>query len=292
MPRYYGDLTTLQDVQNQLEKASASSTLTADFNSYMADAIPGISRFIASECERDFVPYIDTLTLTGTDDYTYRAWGYRRGHFRLYLDELPNGDILEIDSLTIEGTAVSSSAYRLEPNNRWPPQYVVFNDSVAGIPTSGLYDFDHETVIVGTFGYHNDPNQLYTEIETGASLGTTTGTSLSVTDADDYRVYEYIRMESEFLQVVARDTEADTLTVRRGVQGSTAATHSSVAIERVNVISDIQLAATRLVSWAYNNRNDLGTQLQLPDGSVIRNQMPAFVKSIINRHRRLRVRSI
>jgi hypothetical protein len=102
-------------------------------------------------------------------------------------------------------------------------------------------------------------------------------TSLTVTNAAFYRVWQYIKIEDELLQITARNETTDALTVLRGVNGTTAAIHTAQACSVFNPVEDIRSAATHLAAWAYNNRADLGTQLTLPDGGSIRNEVPAFV---------------
>lgn len=285
MPRYLSHLTTREDVQDQLEKASPDSTHTAEFRAYVDSTIPAASAIIANYCERDFVPFTQALTIYQNDSEWAKAWSYYRSTLRFYLSHIQDADLLEVDSISLDGTSIASSAYRLAPTNTSPSWQIVFNRNVVSLPSNT--DFDTAIVITGTYGYHTNLSQLYTEIETGITVADATTTSVTVADASLYRTWQYIKLEDELMQITARDEDTKVLTVKRGVNGTTAASHASVAVSIVNVLDDIRLACTRLVAWAYNNRNDLGTQLQLPDGSVVRNQVPAFVKDTLDKHVRI-----
>ena len=285
MPRYLSDLTTREDVQEQVEKASQTSTLSAEFNAYVDTAIHAASAIIANYCERDFVAFTQALTIYQNDNEWARAWEYYRGALKFYMQHIQDADLLEVDSISLDGTSIAGSAYRLAPTNTYPAWQVVFDNNLVSLP-SGT-GFDTAIVITGTFGYHNNISQMYTEIEDTITVASTTTTSVTVADASLYRTWQYIKLEDELMQITARDETTEILTVKRGVNGTTAAIHTSVAVSTFNVIDDIRLACTRLVAWAYNNRTDLGTQLQLPDGSVVRNQVPAFVKDTLDAHIRL-----
>lgn len=285
MPKYLSDLTTREDVQEQLEKASPSSTLSPDFIAYIDSTIHSASAIIANYCERDFVAFKQSLVIYQNDSEWVKIWETYRGALICSLLSIPDADILEVDSITLDGTAIASSAYRLSPNNVFPSSRLVFDTDAVSLSTSN--DFDSNLTIIGTFGTHHDPVQMYSEIEDSITIADTTTTAITVADASLYRTWQYIKLGDELMQITARDEDTEVLTVKRGVNGTTASAHSSVSVYVFNVIDDIRMACTRLVAWAYNNRNDLGTQLQLPDGSVVKNQVPAFVRETLNRHTKL-----
>jgi len=90
-------------------------------------------------------------------------------------------------------------------------------------------------------------------------------TSITVTDADGtasdldsprFQVGHLIRIESEYLDVQAVNTSTNVLTVKRGVNGSTAATHAlSTQIDVFRPIDNIQMAAMRLAVWRYRQKD-------------------------------------
>jgi hypothetical protein len=86
-------------------------------------------------------------------------------------------------------------------------------------------------------------------------------TSITVNDADGadgegetprFQVGHLIRIESEYLRVLAVNTTGNLLTVQRGVNGSTAASHTqNTAIQVYQPPADIAALALRWAAWLY-----------------------------------------
>jgi hypothetical protein len=291
MTRYISDICTREDVTEQLEKADPGSGVPApvtaeyaDFVAYVDRAIHAASQYISRVTERVFVPYKDTRNYYFNEICLNGAYNTRGGMTTLKLGE----DLLVTSSLTWDGTLLSASYYRERPSNALPYQSILFDRD--NLPSMGT-DFDDCIAIVGTWGCHDNTSQMYTQVDSSVTLATTTATSLTVTDAALYRVWQYIKIEDELLQITARNESTEVLTVKRGVNGTTAAAHTAQACSVFNPVEDIRIAATRLAAWAYNNRADLGTQLSLPDGGSIKNEIPAFVNETLTRLRRYYVGS-
>lgn len=286
MTRYISDISTREDVTEQLEKANPGSGVPApvtadyaDFVAYVDRAIHAASQYISRMTERVFVPYKDTRNYYFNEICRNGEYDTSGGITTLKLGE----DLLVTSSLTWDGSVLSASYYRERPSNALPYQSILFDrDNLPAIGT----DFDDCIAIVGTWGYHDNTSQMYTEVDSSVTLANGTVTSLTVTDAALYRVWQYIKIEDELLQITARNETTDVLTVKRGVNGTTAAAHAAQACSVYNPVEDVRIAATRLAAWAYNNRTDLGTQLILTDGSAIRNEIPAFVNETITRLKR------
>lgn len=90
--------------------------------------------------------------------------------------------------------------------------------------------------ITGTWGYHRDWANAFPEVDTVQDVGgiNATVTTLTVVDVDGTDEYGQIPrisvgnlllINDEYLEVIATDTTAQTATVRRGQNGSTAAAH-------------------------------------------------------------------
>lgn len=289
MSRYVSDYTTREDVQDQLDTSDPGSGVPApvtaeytEFITYVDRAIHAASQFLSrgNQTGRVFAPYRDTYTYYFDDlRNDPNRWFYRGKYGILRLEE----DLLVTNAITWDGTVLSSSYYREYPHNALPYEQVRFERK--NMPAFGT-DFGDAVVIDGTWGYHDNTSQMYTVIESGITVADATTTSITVTDAAVYRVWQYIKLESELMQITARNEDTEALTVKRGVNGTTAESHSSVSVSVFNPVEDIRLAATRLAAWLYNHRNDLGTQLTLVDGSSIRNEIPAMVDDTIMSLRR------
>lgn len=286
MTRYISDYTTREDVSDQLEKGDPGSgvpaPVTAEYNEFVAyvdRAVHAASQFLSRTTYRVFVPYKDTREYYFADmRIDNNLWCYYGDYGILRLDD----DLIVTGSITWDGTLLSVSYYREHPNNRLPYSEIRFDRD--NLPSWGT-DFGDAIAVDGTWGYHDNLSQAYTTIEGSITINDSS-TSLTVADAALYRTWQYIRLESELMQITARNESTEVLTVRRGVNGTTAASHSNVSVEVFNMVDDIRLAATRLAAWLYNHRNDLGTQLILTDGSAIRNEVPAMVDDTIASLRR------
>ncbi|MEO0561878.1 MAG: hypothetical protein AAF125_07185, partial [Chloroflexota bacterium] len=124
-----------------------------------------------------------------------------------------------------------------------------------------IYGADGVTV-TGIWGYHNNPNAMWAT--TGDSLTaavTATSTTFTVTDADApmsdgqtprFAVGQLLRVADEFILVMAVDTVANSLTVERAVNGTTAAAHTSgTALDAYRPPYDITASVLMLAAWLY-----------------------------------------
>lgn len=286
MARYYGDLTSREDVEAQLMKADPGNSVPApvtdeyaDFVTYVDSAIHAVSIKIAKECARRFVPYLATEQFffgfgrEMLDDNVYDAL-YRRLSLPV--------DLLVTNSVTWDGTLLSATDFDEASDEGFPYQYILFN------PDSSLNwgDWGDSVDVVGIWGYHRNLDSAWSEVSASVTIDSSSS-GLSVSSAAAYKTWQTIRCESEYMQITARDETGNVLTVRRGALGTTAAEHSSKAVDVFNIEKDIQLAATRYAAWAYVHRNDRGDRIDvLPDGSVSLNEVPAFVRDAINQNRR------
>lgn len=129
--------------------------------------------------------------------------------------------------------------------------------------------------ITGLWGWHDRWSLAWrssadTVQDNPLSSGSTT---LTVTDADGvdshlrtprFQVGHLLRIEDEYLRVLAVDSGANTLTVLRGVQGTTAAVHAqSSAIDIYQPPLEVESLCLRWAAWLYKE----------PDRDVI-SEMP------------------
>ncbi len=286
MPIYYSDFTTREDVRNQLMRGDLAGTDPApvnsedeDFVDYVDTAIHALSRFIAQQTHRVFVPYKDSKTWYFNDRRFLRNL-YACYPPKLDLDE----DLLVLSSATWDGTLLSASYAREYPVNSLPYEAIQFDST--NLPSIGS-DFGDGLIIAGIWGYHTNLAEAWETVSSSVTLGTSSVTSLSVTDASLYKTWQYIRIEDEYLQITARNETTDVLTIKRGVNGTTAAAHTAQACQVFKPVSDIELAATRLVCYAYSHRNDRGNQVEvLPDGTVNLNTVPLLVQATLRNYQK------
>lgn len=220
-----------------------------------------------------FAPYIAELylpfdrTLINSVQYTYRLpW-----------------PLLALSAVTIgtESAAVGS-VVEAWPTIRAPYPYLRLMDG------STWYDFcpdDYEATLIqvtGTWGLNTNWANAWLSVDTVQDDPlSASGTSLTLSDVDQTDAYgrtpaisagALLRIESEYLEVTATNTSTNVATVRRGVNGSTAAAHvQTTAVEVFQVEEDVRDIVARQAAFKYARRGafeqttitDLG-QIQYP----------------------------
>lgn len=182
-------------------------------------------------------------------------------------------DLLSVTTFTTNNTSTSISAsdyylmcgrtYNLTPYDR----IVLKSD---GSQPNLLYSGTPQkaNAITGIWGYHEDWANAWrdsgdTVQDTGGINASVTTVTVSNVDGADiyslsprFKAQGLIKIESEYLYVTSTSKSGNTLTVRRGVNGTTAATHDkSTAIYTYAPQEDIVQAATRLAGWLYTQKD-------------------------------------
>lgn len=243
-------------------RTAAGAPTTAD--AALLTAIEGASDTIDSECSRTFQPYTATkyFSPTGSSSLT-----------------LPIGtDLIAITTLKTDDdgdgvfeTTWATTDYVLLPRNALvgPAPSPYWQIRVAA---DGDYSFpvgDDLVEIVGTWGYALD---LLTLAATTSEVLDASETGVDVSSVSEIEVGNTIQVDSEQMYVTAINTL--TLTVERGVNGTTAATHLTAAtIKRHRYPRNIALA-TQLLAMKNFRRKDapfgvagsgeMGTLIMMP----------------------------
>jgi hypothetical protein len=263
--RYQVDLTTPEAVARQLNTVNPDADNIpdavrdpadgqyADFWNYVTDQCHAVSAEIMKICNRSFVPY------TAAYNWRYRDAVYLDGN--LWLKE----DLLLSSSFEIGGVTIDPASFSGIPSDVLPYMYLdVDYSTVSGVSTSWGAGY----ALTGTWGYVENLTQAWTVVQTGFSC-TSSETTLPVADANAFETLQYIRCQTEMMQITARNVTDDELTVVRGVNGTTAAIHTAQPLEKFNVVPAIAQAATQWVAYRYIRRTPVGQTVQLPDGSVV-----------------------
>lgn len=265
--RLIEDYTTLTSVRT--EKGIVESGDDALLRRYIRVA----GQLVNLWTTRRFVPIIETNSF---------GWSHRANAYDLKLDD----DLLEITTLTDgAGTVITSDLYNLRPDNVYPKRTVELKS--AGSYTWQLPYRESRITINGVFGYHSDYTSAW-----GDSLDTVqnnpltaSGTSLTVNDADGLDDRGMTRFEvgdllkfgdtNDFAQVTF--IGVNTLTILRGVNGSTAAEHAQdTPVYVYRQLDDIRFMANEIVKWLYEHRDsvNVGVQLAQNIGVVIVRELP------------------
>ena len=156
-------------------------------------------------------------------------------------------DLLEITTLTNgDATEITSTYYKLYPYNSYPKWMIKLNPfGNVWFETSSTWDEMAAIQVLGFWGFHDNYTRAWTsETTLSAAVATTAITTISASADFDFEVWHIIRIDNEIMQVSAVDASTvDTLTVIRGWNGSTAATHLiSTAIKVWRPVEDIKRA--------------------------------------------------
>lgn len=272
---YPSDYTTYDHVDDQLKALTTGASLDNDLATIVI-YIHEASQLINAWCGRTFVPYIST------------SESVRYAISRSRYQQLPD-DTLSLTSITdTSGTTVLASSYKLLNElyqaNGSPYRYIEIASS-ASISYADSSDFHPSFTVDGIFGYSQQPYaNAWVNTTTMNNDGnlSASATSLVVTASTNIETLDYIRIEDEFMQVTTIDSATETLTLKRGVNGSTATTHDdSTQIDVWQVNHAIKLATTRLTAWLYSSRQNETQAIQFQDGTVAGVNYPQIVQQSI-----------
>jgi len=173
------------------------------------------------------------------------------------------------------GSTVLTEGYAndffLMPYNVSPKTIFKLNED-----TSNTLDAGQQTLsILGNWGYTADT----LSVTTADAIGSTTATSISVTSATALGPAQAILIDSEQLYITA--ISGNTLTVERGVNGTTAATHSGGAsLTRYDYPELVVQACLDIAKLTFRNR-DLGSAGSIGAGEMSMTVAESEVRSVL-----------
>lgn len=236
-----------------------SQTLFDNKDDKMLAYLARASRFIQRFTRRDFYPRVET-----------RSFGipYRYLDLRLYRNRTGNlvldKDLLEVSQVYDGEKTLTTDEYFLLDANIYPKTEIAiqFPRYWGGDAYRTSHIEKPEITITGIWGYHDQYAydawlDTYEVIQAGGIDSNITTLTLSDVDGlDEFglpRLLEgyLIRVNTEFMEVVSVDSDANTVQVRRGVRGTSAITHAeNSAIHRWRVIEDIVEATLQIAkTW-------------------------------------------
>jgi len=159
----------------------------------------------------------------------------------------------------------------LVPYNASPKTILKLNEDTSNTLDAGQQTFS----ILGEWGYTSE-----TESSTTAdAITSTTATSISATSATDLGPAQTILIDSEQLYITA--ISSNTLTVQRGVNGTTAATHSGgVALNNYVYPELVVQACLDIAKLIFRNR-DLGSAATIGGGEMSMTVAESEVRSVL-----------
>lgn len=154
--------------------------------------------------------------------------------------------LLAVTSITLGDTTVlTGSDYTLLPRGASPYQRILLNRDSGYRWTDYSDDYEGAISIAGTWGWHDNYSAAWVSATTiSADVTTTSATTVTVTSAASLSAGHLIKIDSEYLRIT--NVSSNTLTVTRGQNGSTAATHTSgAAVSYWQSFSMVTQAAAR-----------------------------------------------
>lgn len=209
-------------------------------------------------------------------------------------------DLLALESVTNgDGTTIPLSAVHVGPAGAAVGAWLALDRTRAIFTHSG--DPLEAIQVTGVWGYHPDWAQAWAS--SGDSVQdnplAADATTLTVDEADAplptgfwarFAVGQLLRIEDEYLHVLA--IAGDALTVARGVNGTTAASHAAgTPIAVYQVPGDIRAATLRLAMWLYRQPDAGFVQAggALRGSLLVPPALPEDVRQILAPYVRLRV---
>lgn len=274
-------LTTLDAVKlhrglNEKNIPQESRYSEGEIDAILAQCILNASASIVDELQRLPLPHRKSIVLAG---------GYSR---TLYVDD----DLLDVLSVTsASGTLVDPTLYSLSPFNRYPKQDVVLSPNASYPFWWSSNRADSGVSIDGIWGYvPHWENAWKSSGQTVPLAGiSASATTITVVASSVFEIGAYIRVDSEYMQVVGRNTITHTLTLERGVLGTTPASHDAgVAMSIFVQHADIATKATEWAAFLYKSLDQLGEEVQVFEGVVqyVKGLSP-LIKRALRAHRRL-----
>ena len=270
-------LCTLDDVK--MRKSSSAGTGSEYDNDQLSLFVEQASADIIRNIESLAVPHIATFKADWSRDYV--------DYYSRILNVYRDTDILEIASITNgNGSSVASSQYTLKPNNSYPKHQIQLNEnSIVRWRPANNGNYSQVITIVGTFGNvpHYDRCWKDTGVTLTAEIASATVDTITVSSVAGYSKGNYIQIGTETLFVESVDTDANILTVERGVLGTTAATHANGSAVKTFVFKkDLQRATAQWAQYLYDTKDKIGDDIITFNGGVTapRGMSPLVINAV------------
>lgn len=198
-------------------------------------------------------------------------------------------DLLSLSTLTDGTGVITSTYYWLYPLNLSPKHSIVLDTGSLGRGFQYVDDPQRAISIAGQWGYSAD--YVSTGLTLAAAVSSTT-TTVFVLSAGGCEVGHTLLVDSE--AVFVSGVSGNVVTVERGANGTTAATHLiSTVVYRYIPPADIEFAALALASFANNTRTAAGLrsetigEYRIEYGNTAGEAMPPSITAVLKRYQRI-----
>lgn len=209
----------------------------------------------------------------------------------LELDE----DLLEIVTLTNgDATTISLSDVQLQPQNAYPHWALRLKQTAGSRFVYANGDPYGAISVNGWWGYAPHYPSCWRTVlgvPAGGLTSSQTTITLTVGQASLFETLQYLKVSDEIMQVTARSLSSYTLTVERGVLGTTAVSHlAAVPMQAYTQRPDVAYAVIEMAAYLYKTKDQSGGRVQVFEGGVVTvEDLNPMVGQAIRRHQRQKV---
>lgn len=252
-PSFY--LCTLQDVKDFMKGAGNSVWDDSELAPFVQQA----SADFAGELQRLPLPYVGSFKA----DY---AKGYVDDTSR-YLNLYSHVDTLSVSSVTNgDGQTIDSAYYTIDDANSYPKTMITMKwNSPYRFRAALDGNYQQAITVAGIFGYVPHYDYAWKAKTTTAEALDASETEIDVTSSTGLNIGDYIKVESEVLLILSIAT--NTLTVERGVLGTTAASHlTGLALYLFIQKADIRNAVREWAAYLWKTKDKIGEEITIYEG--------------------------
>lgn len=272
---------SLQEFKNFATDRGGNTPVTNPTDDSVVEMfLKAASRYLDTKTGRRFDPVIETryFDVPDVDEVDPRL---------LKMDY----DLLEVLSVTNgDGVTIPSTEYSLRPRNQSPYFGIrLIDNSTYYWASDGAGDTHDVIAVSGVWGYHDRYSFAWQSVSTLAEDLDASETAIDVASGASFAVGQLVRVDNEFGYVSAIAT--NTLTVTRGENGSTAATHSNGATVKVwQVTDEAKLACLEIANNTYHRRfgQSIRSEEVITAAGIVLSprEIPHMAKEFINTVRR------
>jgi len=268
---------TLTDYKAYSTARGQTASTDATDDAVISNLLTQASRYLDRETKRQYFPSVETRLY----DIPYDR------------DLILDGDLLEVTTFTNgDALTISSTNYLLKGNR--PPYWCISLRDISTVSWTTSSDGSAEQVLslAGVWGYHNDYSARgWLQVGTlGAAITDTTTLAFTASAGHSIVVGQILKAESELYNVSTVSTNTIT-PVKRGDNGSTAATHSNgTAVYAWQPMDEVKQYTLEIANTAYMRRfgKNTGETATVTGAGVVLSprDIPALAQSFINDMRR------
>lgn len=267
---------TLAEYKSFVTSRGQTFTTDAADDSVIVDLLEAASRFLDEKTGRHFYPSIKSCVYDLPTDGA------------LYLGD----DLLEVITLTNgDGSTIASNQYNFKSPNSTPYWAIVMKQLAStSWQASDTNGSEQAIAVNGWWGYHNNYSRGWLQVGTlSAAITDTTTLAFSATTGHAITAGMIIKIDSEIYNIDAAATNTIT-PVRRGDNGSTAATHLiNAPVYKWQSMSSVKESVLEIASQAYKRRfgqsGDSSTTFTAAGVIVTSRDVPTMAQEFIKNFR-------